>query len=172
MAQFRTPNAQKLPRLACIGIIADIQDTQIDLSPLVGSFAERLKQRAFGLDDRPLDLSEDRKSISSENTFAQDTDHRPTLRTALREMSDDIALTLERHGLGALTVQVKVRYTDFTTLTRQIRLEEPVVTASEIYRLSCYLLARHRLVTSPLRLLGIGVSTLTDPSHPQLKLPI
>ncbi len=152
--------------------IADIQDTQIDLSPLVGSFAERLKQRAFGLDDRPLDLSEDRKSISSENTFAQDTDHRPTLRAALREMSDDIALTLERHGLGALTVQVKVRYTDFTTLTRQIRLEEPVVTASEIYRLSCYLLARHRLVTSPLRLLGIGVSTLTDPSHPQLRLPI
>jgi hypothetical protein len=75
-------------------------------------------------------------------------------------------------GLGALTVQVKVRYTDCTTLTRQIRLEEPVVTASEIYRLSCYLLARHRLVTSPLRLLGIGVSTLTDPSHPQLKLPI
>jgi DNA polymerase-4 len=152
--------------------IADLQDTQLDLSPLVGSFAERLKQRAFGLDDRPLDLSEDRKSISSENTFRQDTDHRPTLRAALREMSDDIALTLERHGLGALTVQIKVRYTDFTTLTRQLRLDEPITDSHEIYRLSCHLLARHRLVSSPLRLLGIAVSTLTDPTRTQLRLPI
>jgi DNA polymerase-4 len=152
--------------------IADLQDTSLDLAPLVGSFAYALKQRAFGIDDRPIDLSDERKSISAENTFIQDTDHRPTLRAALKEMSDDIATSLGLHGLGALTVQVKVRYTDFTTLTRQIRLEEPVTDAKEIYRLACHLLARHRLVTSPLRLLGIGVSTLTDPSHPQLRLPI
>ena len=152
--------------------IADLQDTPLDLAPLVGSFAHALKQRAFGIDDRPIDLSDERKSISAENTFRQDTDHRPTLRAALKEMSDDIATSLGRHGLGALTVQVKVRYTDFTTLTRQIRLEEPVTDAKEIYRLACHLLARHRLVPSPLRLLGIGASTLTDPNHPQLRLPI
>lgn len=152
--------------------IADLQDTSLDLTHLVGSFATVLKQRAFGMDERPLDLSDERKSISSENTFHDDTDHRPTLRAALREMAEDVAVTLERHGLGALTVQVKVRYSDFTTLTRQIRLDEPVTGAREIYRLSCHLLARHQLVTSPLRLLGIGVTTLTDPEHPQLRLPI
>lgn len=152
--------------------IADLQDTALDLAPLVGSFATTLKQRAFGVDERALDLSDERKSISSENTFHEDTDHRPTLRAALREMADDVASTLERHGMGALTVQVKVRYSDFTTLTRQIRLDEPVTGAGEIYRLACHLLARHRLVTSPLRLLGIGVTTLTDPEHRQLRLPI
>jgi DNA polymerase-4 len=118
-------------------------------------------------------LSEERKSISAEHTFTVDTEDRPTLRAALREMAADVAGTLSEKGLGAHTVQVKVRYSDFTTLTRQLRLEEPVVAAGEIYRLSCYLLARDQLVTGPLRLLGIGVSTLVDPAaDPQLKLPI
>jgi len=67
---------------------------------------------------------------------------------------------------------MKVRYSDFTTLTRQIRLEDPVTKASEIYRLAQFLLARDRLVKSPLRLLGIGVSTLVPPIRHQLTLPI
>jgi DNA polymerase-4 len=51
-------------------------------------------------------------------------------------------------------------------------VEEPVITAAEIYRLAQFLLARDRLVKSPLRLLGIGVSTLVPPSRHQLLLPI
>ena len=74
------------------------------------------------------------------------------------------------NSLGALTVQVKVRYSDFTTLTRQIRLEEPVTSERELYRTACHLLARHRLVTAPLRLIGIGVSTLVPPAQKQLRL--
>jgi DNA polymerase IV len=152
--------------------IGDLQSTAIDLHGIVGSFAEGLKARAFGNDERPVDTSEDRKSISAENTFLEDTDDRPTLRAALREMAADVAESLEQHEVGALTVQVKVRYSDFSTLTRQIRLEEPVTTAAEIYRLAQFLLARHRLVKSPLRLLGIGVSTLVEPVRHQLLLPI
>lgn len=152
--------------------IGDLQTTAIDLHGVVGSYAESLKSRAFGNDDRPVDTSEERKSISAENTFLEDTDDRPTLRAALKEMAMDVTQTLEKHGVGALTVQVKVRYSDFTTLTRQIRLEEPVITAPEIYRLAQFLLARDRLVKSPLRLIGIGVSTLVSPSRHQLLLPI
>ena len=126
----------------------------------------------MGLDDRAVDTSEERKSISAENTFLNDTEDRPTLRAALREMAADIAQTLEATGVGAMTVQVKVRYSDFTTLTRQIRLEEPVTSALEIYRLAQFLLARDRLVKSPLRLIGIGVSTLVPPTRHQLLLPI
>lgn len=154
--------------------IGDLQDTNLPLGEVAGSFAEKLKARAFGIDDRPIDLSDERKSISAENTFLKDTDHRPTLRAALKEMAVDVAETLAKHGLGALTVQVKVRYSDFTTLTRQVRLDDPVTTESEIYRTACFLLARHQLVISPLRLLGIGVSTLAAPSmsNQQLRLPI
>jgi DNA polymerase-4 len=152
--------------------IGDLQTTTIDLHGIVGSFADSLKRRAFGDDDRELDTSDERKSISAENTFLEDTDDRPTLRAALKEMAVDVAQTLEKNGLGALTVQVKVRYSDFTTLTRQIRLEEPVNTAKKIYWLAQFLLARHRLVKSPLRLIGIGVSTLVSPAGDQLLLPI
>lgn len=151
--------------------IGDLQDTPRDFSDTVGSFAARLRERAFGRDDRPLDLSEDRKSISSETTFLHDTQDRRALRAALKELAEDVAQSLDRHATGALTVQVKVRYSDFKTLTRQVRLEEPLTRADEIYRLACYLLARDRLVTRPLRLLGIGVSTLSAPS-PQLRLSL
>ena len=152
--------------------IGDLQTTAIDLHEIVGSFAESLRARAFGNDDRQLDLSDERKSISAENTFLHDTEDRPTLRAALKEMAADVAQTLEENGVGAMTIQVKVRYSDFTTLTRQIRLEEPVTTELEIYRLAQFLLARDRLVKSPLRLIGIGVSTLVPPTRHQLRLPI
>jgi DNA polymerase IV len=146
-----------------IQTIGDLQDTALDLHAIVGAFAQKLKERAFGIDDRPLDLSDERKSISSETTFLEDTDERPALRAALRELADDVAQTLEKTGVGALTIQVKVRYSDFKTLTRQIRLEEPLTTSRDIYRIACLLLAKHRLVASPLRLIGIGASTLVTP---------
>jgi DNA polymerase-4 len=152
--------------------IGDIQRTDADLSGLVGSFAPGLKARAMGLDDRPVDTSDERKSISAENTFLEDTDDRPTLRAALKELALDVAHTLGSHGIGALTIQVKVRYSDFTTLTRQVRLEDPVTEAREIYRLAQFLLARDRLVKSPLRLIGIGVSTFVPPRGSQLRLAI
>ncbi len=150
----------------------DVQTTKVNLHEIVGSFASKLRERAFGNDDRALDLSDERKSISAENTFLNDTDDRPTLRAALKELATDVADTLSKSELGALTVQVKVRYSDFTTLTRQLRVEEPITTSNEIYRLACFLLARDELVISPLRLIGIGVSTLVPPTRHQLLLPI
>ena len=151
--------------------IGDLQDTSLPLEQLVGSFAPRLRELALGRDDRVIDLSRERKSISSEHTFASDTADRPELRQALRALALDVEQELCKHHSGALTLQVKVRYRDFTTLTRQIRIAEPVVEAGELYRLACHLLAVHKLVTSPLRLLGLGVSTLVAPERPQLLLP-
>jgi DNA polymerase-4 len=126
--------------------IGDVQDYRGDLRLLVGSWAPTLRKFALGEDDRPLDLSDEVKSISTEETFAQ--------------------------KVGACTVQVRVRYGDFTTLTRQITLGEPTASAREIYRLSCFLLAKHRLVSRPLRLLGLGVSHLVDNAATQMPLNI
>jgi DNA polymerase IV len=151
--------------------IGDLQDTTLPLEPLVGAFAARLRELALGIDERPIDLSRERKSVSSEHTFSNDTADRPELRLALRSLALDVEQELRNHNAGALTLQVKVRYRDFTTLTRQVRVSEPVVEASELYRLACHLLSVHKLVTSPLRLLGLGVSTLVAPDRPQLLLP-
>jgi DNA polymerase-4 len=161
--------AQQL-ETAGLQTIGDIQDSKLPLETLVGSWAERLRQRAFGEDDRPLDLERERKSISAEHTFAVDTEERQVLRAALKEMSTDIAQTLAVNGTGALTVQVKVRYSNFSTVTRQVRVQDPVTEAAEIYRLSCHLLARDKLVSGALRLLGVGVSTLVEPEGAQMRL--
>jgi DNA polymerase IV len=152
--------------------IGDLQDYAGDLRALVGSWAPALKRFAFGEDERPLDLGDERKSISSENTFLRDTADRRVLRDCLREQANDVAATLQRKRLEAQTVQVKVRYSDFITLTRQISVEEPMADANEIYRLAAHLLAREKLVNRPLRLLGIGVSGLTPPVAKQLSLPL
>lgn len=155
---------------AGVATVGDLQDYPGDLRALVGSFGPKLKQYAFGEDDRPLELGDAIKSISGEETFLKDTDDRRILRACLKEQAADIAAKLKRKRLGAHTVQVKVRYGDFTTLTRQISVEEPLSEPVEIYRLGCFLLGRERLVSRPLRLLGLGVSNLREPGGRQLAL--
>jgi DNA polymerase-4 len=150
--------------------VGDLQDHKGDLRALVGSFGPRLRQFAFGEDDRALELGDEIKSISGEETFLQDTEDRAVLRACLREQAEDISSRLKRRRLGAHTVQVKVRYGDFTTLSRQITLEEPLTEARDVYRLGCWLLGRERLVNRPLRLLGLGVSNLREPNARQLPL--
>jgi DNA polymerase-4 len=157
---------------AGVSTIGDLQDYPGDLHALVGSFGPTLKQFAFGGDDRPLETGDEIKSISGEETFLQDTEDRKILRRCLKEQAADIEERLKHRRLGAHTVQVKVRYSDFTTLTRQISVEEPIAEASDVYRLACFLLAREKLVHRPLRLLGLGVSNLREPTTRQLTLPL
>jgi DNA polymerase IV len=159
---------EEILQRAGIQTIADVQDFAGDLGQLVGSFGTNLKRAAFGEDDRELELGDNIKSISSEETFGRDTDDRRILRTSLRTQAEDVATRLKERHLGARTVQVKIRYGDFTTLTRQFSVEEPLTEAKDIYRLGCFLLARERLVNRPLRLIGLGVSGLGETVNAQL----
>lgn len=150
--------------------VGDLQDYPNDLSALLGSFGPALKHYAFGEDNRSVGGREEAKSIGSEQTFERDTDDRTILRPALRELAEDIAHRLQRKQLGAHTVQVKVRYSDFTTLTRQMTVEEPVTAADTLYRLGAFLLRRDKLVNRPLRLLGLSATSLGEPFRRQLEL--
>ena len=151
--------------------VADLQDYPGDLRSAVGSWGNELRRMAFGDDDRPLDLGDDIKSVSAENTFLKDTAHRPTLRSCLHEQAEDIATRLRKRRLAARTIQVKVRYSDFTTLTRQVSVDDPIDDERLIYRFACWLLARHELVKRPLRLIGVGVSGLAEVTVRQMELP-
>jgi len=161
---------EEILRGAGVETVGDLQTYPGDLRALVGSFAARLKAFAFGEDDRPLALDDTIKSISNEETFLRDTDDRKILKKSLLEQAEEVSARLQRKQLAAQTVQVKLRYGDFTTLTRQITVEEPITDAREIYRLACFLLAREKLVSRPLRLLGLGVSNLDLPAVRQLAL--
>jgi DNA polymerase IV len=157
---------------AGIRTVGDLQDHPGDLRALVGSWGPALRRFAFGEDDRALSTDDTVKSISSETTFARDTDDRPTLRGVLREQAEEIAAKLDRKRLEAQTVQVKVRYGDFSTLTRQFSVDQPVTGARDLYRLGCWLLGRDRLVSRPLRLLGLGATGLQEAGGRQLVLAL
>ena len=101
-----------------------MQDYAGDIRAVAGSFGPILRRYAFGVDDRPLDFSSEAKSISSENTFLKDTADRRVLRSTLREQSAEIAAELQEKRLAAKTIQVTVRYGDFTKRTRQITIED------------------------------------------------
>lgn len=163
--------AQQLETLN-LHTIGDLQDCSQNLESVLGAFADKLRRRAFGEDDRPLELRRERKSVSAEHTFETDTENRTLLREALKNLASEVAEALHSRQCAALTVAVKVRYHNFTTLTRQIRLQEPAFTAAELYRVSCHLLASHKLVTQPLRLLGIGASTFCPQAPLQMQLTL
>lgn len=156
---------------AGIETIGDLQNYAGDLRSVAGSFGPVLRRYAFGEDDRPLDLGGEAKSISSENTFLKDTADRKILRSTLRAQAAELAGELQEKQLAAKTITVTVRYGDFTRRSRQLTIEDPTAEASAIYRFGCHLLARHKLVNRPLRLIGLGVSHLTPPRQ-QLQLPL
>ena len=145
--------------------IGDIQDSTPErLRAAVGSFAEALHALSLGEDDRELSFDSERKSISSEHTFNVDTSDPRVLNATLLDLAEDVAETLGRKNLTAFTLQVKVRYADFTTLTRQTTLQEPVSGSAEIYRTIRHLLKKEKLLMGPIRLLGVGSSNLAAPS--------
>ena len=149
--------------------IGDIQAYKGSLREVVGAWGESLKQFAIGEDTRPVAEDDTVKSMSSETTFSSDTEDRAVLRGTLREQAKELSDGLQKKQLRARTVQVKVRYTNFETLTRQLSVTIPLNEEAKIYRAACHLLARDKLVHRPLRLLGLGVSGLVPAEVAQME---
>jgi DNA polymerase-4 len=124
-----------------------------------GSAGEHLWSLARGIDDRPVVPEREAKSISHETTFATDLVDREMLQAWLLELSEQVACRLRRNGLKGRTVQIKVRFDDFQTITRAQTLLEATNVTQNIWQTAAGMFAE-RLPARPLRirLLGVGVS--------------
>jgi DNA polymerase IV len=151
-----------------VGALAELSDEELRRL-LPGSVGRVLRDRARGVDPRPLELSAERISISVENTFERDLTDRTQLHAELRGMARRVAEHLQKTGRTARTVSTKVRYTDFSIRSRSTSLRVGIDDADQIADLACGLLDR-ALEDRPgaLRLVGVGVSGLA--SHQQLAL--
>jgi DNA polymerase-4 len=151
-----------------IGALAALEDAELRRH-LPGSVGRMLRDRACGIDPRPLELQTVRISISVENTFERDLTDRDQLHGELRRMAAEVAGHLQRSGRTARTVTTKVRYTDFSIRSRSTSRRVGIDDAEQIGELACGLLDR-ALADRPgaLRLVGVGVSGLA--SHQQLAL--
>jgi DNA polymerase IV len=134
------------------------------LREAVGSQTEWLRQLADGIDDRPVVPNRATKSCGTENTFNEDLVNIDEIRAEIDEMARDTAAWLERKALACRTVTIKVRYSDFTTVTRSH--SEPLATRNpdNLAARARALLDRTEAGRRPVRLLGVSVHNLTDPN--------
>jgi DNA polymerase-4 len=126
------------------------------LHAIVGSLADWLRQLAEGVDDRPVVPNRASKSSGSENTYPEDLTDIAVMREELREMAAHAVAWLVRKSLLARTVTIKVRYSDFTTVTRS-HTAAPTRDETTIVRTAVQLLDRTDAATRPVRLLGVSV---------------
>jgi DNA polymerase-4 len=136
------------------------------LREAVGSQTEWLRQLADGIDERPVVPDRAAKSCGTENTFSQDLVDLGEIRSAIDEMARDDAAWLERKLLTCRTVTIKVRYSDFTTITRSHSQNPATRDADEIAARACALLERTDAGRRPVRLLGVSVHNLVSPGEP------
>ena len=146
-------------KLRARGIERLVDVRTVDLQALretVGGLADWLRQLAHGVDDRPVEPNREAKSSGSENTYAEDLTDLDAIRTETRAMAADAARWLARKQLMARTVTLKVRYSDFTTITRSHTApptrEEPGIIARAVQ-----LLEKTEAGRRPVRLLGVSV---------------
>jgi DNA polymerase-4 len=132
-----------------------------ELREAVGALAEWLQQLARGVDDRPVVPNRETKSSGSENTYAQDLTDPAVIQQEIAEMASDAARWLQRRALTARTVTIKVRYSDFTTITRS-HTAPPTRDESAIVARAVALLDRTEFRSRPVRLLGVTVHNLGD----------
>ncbi len=150
--------------LARIGMrtIADIAHT--DVSTLVNAVGKaagaHLHALAWGRDARPVVTDEPDRSIGSEETFARDIADRGAIVRELLRLSERCAERLRAGGLVARTASIKIRFADFTTITRSRTLPEPTDVAQVIYDTSCRLYDALGIDGSPLRLVGVRMEGL------------
>jgi len=157
------------PRLRALGILTIGQLRRSDVSiidPVLGSRSEHFLRLCRGEDDREVTPHRPDKSISHEVTFDENISERSLLLAELQRQSEDVARQLRDQGLMASTVVVKIRDPGFKTVTRSRSMRACSNSTRTLYRMARALFERWRESnrTTPVRLLGMGVSGLED-SH-------
>jgi DNA polymerase IV len=132
------------------------------LRDAVGSMADWLRQLSNGIDERPVVANHEPKSSGSENTYPEDLTDLDTIRAELQDMARHAVAWLERRDQLARTVTIKVRYSDFTTITRS-HTASATRNPEQISARAIELLQKTAAGERPVRLLGVSVHNLCTP---------
>jgi DNA polymerase IV len=156
------PVTAKKLRARGIERLVDVRTTDAQiLRDAVGSMADWLRQLSNGIDERPVTPHREAKSSGSENTFAEDLTDVEVIRQEVAEMAASVVRWLARKDLFARTVTIKVRYADFTTITRS-HSAPPTRDEGNIAARAVGLLSKTDAGQRPVRLLGVSVHNLSS----------
>jgi DNA polymerase-4 len=154
-------------RLRELGIltIGDIARTpKQDLVKNLGKLGEDLAERSIGIDNSPIHTSHGVKSVSNETTFARDIADIQVLYETLHSLSESVGRRLRKKNLKGSTIKLKLRWSNFTTLTRQATLQSPTNDDREIYSAAKELFNKTWIKGKPVRLLGVGITQFETPA--------
>jgi DNA polymerase-4 len=154
-------------KLAAMGVTTVGELRQVperELRARFGKHGAALVRQAQGIDARPLATGHAARSISHERTFSSDLSDPDALEQQLRHLSELVAQRLGKSSLTAGNVGIKLRYSDFTTLTRQMTLDVPTDDERQIFHAAQTLFQRAWQRGRPVRLLGVSARHLTSPA--------
>ncbi|KPJ77797.1 MAG: hypothetical protein AMJ54_06400 [Deltaproteobacteria bacterium SG8_13] len=140
------------------------------LSDRLGNYGRRLLQLAAGIDTTPVQPHTPHKSVSSEQTFAVDTDDRKRLSGILLQQAEEVSRQLRKMRVRARTITLKIKHADFQQVTRSTTISEPTRASEAIFDEALRLLQKYRL-TRKVRLIGIGASNFAAVGSPR-QLPL
>lgn len=157
---------EQMQRLG-IRTLGDIARFDPDLlARTFGKFSSRLIDFAHARDSSSVDSTEQRKSLSSESTLPRDTTDMEEVRRRLLSHAQEVGRDLRKKGLLAGNVVVKIKFSDFTQVTRQKQFKDPVCSSSALYAGAVGLMESIAF-KKPVRLTGLGVSVLADARTPR-----
>ena len=148
---------------------ADLQrKSEAELLALFGKSGRWYFNISRGIDARPVNSNRVRKSVSAEDTFSEDSTDIRWLREQLSIIADRVARRLDTAGTAGRSLTLKVTYSDFSKATRSRTLQQPFADPATIAELAHRLLVETEAGERPIRLLGIGVSSLdTEQAEPK-----
>jgi len=132
-----------------------------EFSRRFGNYGRELIQRARGVDTSMVSPTREMKLVSQEITFAKDVGDKQILTSTLRDLSQTVGRRLRADDLAGKTVKIKIRWPDFTTITRQVSLDQPVDQDLLIFESAFKLFEREWSPGKKVRLIGVGVSGLS-----------
>jgi DNA polymerase-4 len=136
-----------------------------DLYKRLGKWGYDLHTRAQGIDRREIVTHRDAKSFSQEITFSKDTSDKTRLKEVIQKQSEQVSNRMKRSNQFGVTVKLKLRWPDFTTITRQTTLPAPTNDAEMIFETAFLLFKENWDGKTPVRLVGVGVGHLQAPSR-------
>jgi DNA polymerase-4 len=156
--------AKKLQDLGITTVGELALSSPAELHAQLGRHSTGLVRQAQGIDSRPVVTEHKRKSVSQERTFAQDIADPAQLLAQLGRMSERVSAYLQRARRAAGTVAIKLRYSNFETLSRQMTLSVPTADADTINEAALALLRKTWRRGRRVRLLGVAARNLSEPS--------
>jgi nucleotidyltransferase/DNA polymerase involved in DNA repair len=157
-------------KLASLGIltIGDIvRWPKEERNKQFGKYGDDLFKRAQGIDESGIHTSHHVKSVSNETTFIRDVDDSQTLYETLHKLSESVGRRLRKKNLSGNTIKLKLRWQNFTTLSRQVTLSKSTNDDFEIYSAVRELFSSVWQKGKPVRLLGVGVTNFENNPHQQ-----